>query len=266
MKHVKCTDALINKLNQSVSNFYVIFNNKISLPFDDYLKFLVENSNTIESIDTDSIKEEFWILFNEIGDYQKLKKIYDFKLRGLYEWHKSIETYLNDNPATFYFEVEALANNYLKLKKYEEGEISYNEKQLLIDSYITVCTFLLEIYFDYSDLFEQALILSNQAEPLTEKEDSDTLKNKEFTNRRQVLAMYFIFNALEIKNIDKTILARFIQFLTGKSESNIYKILSDPFKGGDELNSRLKDDLNYVKEKFDGLGLEQISKNIVANM
>jgi len=91
-------------------------------------------------------------------------------------------------------------------------------------------------------------------------------ENKEFTTKRQVLAIYFIFNELGVKNIDKTVQARFIQFLTNKNQSNIYKILSNPFKGLDESNTKIKDDLLYVKNLFDELGLSQLSKKIDANM
>jgi len=96
------------------------------------------------------------------------------------------------------------------------------------------------------------------------------IKNSEFSTRRQVLAMYYLLNEID-KNttaIDRTVKARFIHFLTGKNESNIYKTLTEPLKGlENEKNkkSALKD-MEYIKQHFDNLGLKSISQKISNDM
>ena len=96
------------------------------------------------------------------------------------------------------------------------------------------------------------------------------VKTNEFTTRRQVLAMYYLLNEID-KNttaIDRTVKARFIHFLTGKNESNIYKTLTEPLKGlENEKNkkSALKD-MEYIKQHFDNLGLKSISQKISNDM
>ena len=47
-------------------------------------------------------------------------------------------------------------------------------------------------------------------------------KNSEFTTNRQVLALSFMLKHLGIKDIDKTVQAKFIMFLIGKNYKKIY--------------------------------------------
>ena len=96
------------------------------------------------------------------------------------------------------------------------------------------------------------------------------IKNPEFSTRRQVLALYYMLDAIDkhTNSIDRTIKTRFIHFLTQKNESNIYKALSEPHKGlENEKNKKcaLKD-LEYIKQHFDDLGLKSISQKITNDM
>lgn len=95
-------------------------------------------------------------------------------------------------------------------------------------------------------------------------------KNPEFTTRRQVLALYYLLDAIDksINSIDRTVKARFIHFLTGKNESNIYKTLSEPHKGLDnhKNNRSAIKDLEFIKSHFDELGLKSISQKITNDM
>jgi transcription initiation factor TFIIIB Brf1 subunit/transcription initiation factor TFIIB len=96
-----------------------------------------------------------------------------------------------------------------------------------------------------------------------ETETASTLKNteksKSFTTARQVLAVHYLLKYANVKNIDRTEIARFIQFLTGKNFDNIYKKLQSPFKLNDKY---LKEDLRYVKDYFERLGMQEIVKMI----
>ena len=61
----------------------------------------------------------------------------------------------------------------------------------------------------------------------------------------------------KVINIDKTEIARFIEFLTNKSYHNIYEKVRSPLKLSDRA---LKKDLNFVKDYFVKLGLEDVVK------
>ncbi len=94
-------------------------------------------------------------------------------------------------------------------------------------------------------------------------------KNPDFTTSRQVLALYYMLNELDkgTNLIDRTVKARFIQFLTNKSEDNIYKTLAAPFKGFDNKNKKaIIKDLEYIKSHFEALGLKNIVNQINAEM
>jgi hypothetical protein len=84
-------------------------------------------------------------------------------------------------------------------------------------------------------------------------------KSKDFTTARQVLAVHYLLKFANVKNVDKTEIARFIQFLTGKNFDNIYKKLQSPFKLNDKS---LREDLRFVRDYFERLGLFEIVKMI----
>lgn len=100
--------------------------------------------------------------------------------------------------------------------------------------------------------------------------EPETLKNPEFTTRRQVLTLFYLLEAIDkgTNSIDRTVKARFIHFLTGKNESNIYKTLTEPHKGFEnEKNKRSAiKDLEFIKKHFDELGLKSISQKITNDM
>ena len=87
-------------------------------------------------------------------------------------------------------------------------------------------------------------------------------KNKEFTTARQVLALHFIFEQLQIRSteIDRSLKAKFVEFLTSKNYKNIYDALENPFITKDK-NFRF-DDLKYIRDYFESLGLSEIVKGI----
>ncbi len=85
-------------------------------------------------------------------------------------------------------------------------------------------------------------------------------RNSDFTTARQVLAVHYLLNHLGVyQNTDKTDVARFIEFLTGKNFDSIYKKVREPIKLKD---SEAKKDLKFVKSYFQKLSLTQIVKAI----
>lgn len=117
-------------------------------------------------------------------------------------------------------------------------------------------------FIDFLGKESQKNSLRNSEDKL-EYSNYDETKNTEFTTSRQVLAIHYLLKTLEVKNADKTEIARFIQFLTGKEAGNkkiknttIYKKVCNPFRSNDIT---LKEDLKYVKSFFDKLGLYNVS-------
>lgn len=106
--------------------------------------------------------------------------------------------------------------------------------------------------------FNEFLKTANSiTEPLSTLDNVE--KSKDFTTARQVLAVHYLLKYANVKNIDKTEIARFIQFLTGKNFDNIYKKLQSPFKLNDKS---LKEDLRFVRDYFERLGMLEIVKMI----
>lgn len=103
----------------------------------------------------------------------------------------------------------------------------------------------------------------------TELSTSQNNTNPAFTTSRQVLAIYYLLNEIDrkgINQVDKTEKAKFIEFLTGKNYNNIYKALSNPFKGLDKKNpKRILNDMEYVTTYFEKLGLQSIVQKINAD-
>ena len=109
------------------------------------------------------------------------------------------------------------------------------------------------------------MFLSSQKQ--IEKEENDiseiTEKSKDFTTARQVLAVHYLLKYAQVKNVDKTEIARFIQFLTGKNYDNIYKKLQNPFKINDKF---LKEDLRFIRDYFERLAMSEIVRMINGEM
>lgn len=86
-------------------------------------------------------------------------------------------------------------------------------------------------------------------------------KNPEFTTNRQVIALCYMLKYLQVKNVDKTVQAQFIEFLTGKNYKKIY----DSVREVDDLvYLKNGEDAKYVKEWFEKLGLTEIVKDLGA--
>lgn len=120
------------------------------------------------------------------------------------------------------------------------------------------------------DLTTQSKNKTTDLDEQNSKPEQENPKNPEFTTRRQVLALYYLLDAIDkgTNSIDRTVKARFIHFLTGKNESNIYKTLSEPHKGlGNEKNKKsgIKD-LEFIRKHFDELELKTISQKITNDM
>lgn len=99
--------------------------------------------------------------------------------------------------------------------------------------------------------------------PLPEpKADMDATQpvNRDFTTARQVLAMHYIFEFLQVRGVDQADKARFIEFLTGKNYKNIYDMVRKPLSTS--TGNFRREDLQFIRPFFENLGLTEISKMI----
>jgi hypothetical protein len=136
---------------------------------------------------------------------------------------------------------------------------------LNIDQYSDLELIRLFAEFKAAQRFDEFLITVNpiksneelSAETVSVSDLSD--KSKEFTTARQVLAVHYLLKYANVKNVDKTEITRFIHFLTGKNFDNIYKKLQNPFKLNDKS---LKEDLRFIRDYFERLGMIEIVKMI----
>ena len=112
-----------------------------------------------------------------------------------------------------------------------------------------------------------AKLIELQTPPIEIMETNEKDGNKEFTTARQVLAIHYIMDQLNVySNTDKTEIARFIQFLTGKEtgvakigDTSIYKKLKNPLAKSDK---QIESDLIYIRTYFEKLGLKDITAKI----
>lgn len=134
-----------------------------------------------------------------------------------------------------------------------EYQVIDNSIQLLMeadysDSYHKKCKRALKKY-------EQLSALEEEQEALT------TSRNPDFTTARQVLAVHYLLRAagMRLDSVDKTSVARLIEFLTGKNYRNIYDCVRQPLKLSDKEAEK---DLKYIKPYFEKLGLTRIAEMI----
>lgn len=250
------------------------------------------------SIKTELLKipDDTTLLLRTLNElHSTLYRIYDSfspnfisELKNTYRYNDSEEDYAYD--FDFYFVYNDLKNENDLLKKREKYLQQITEKDLLcLKHNFDPKTFKPNVDFKGKCL-KAIEIINFQIQNTTPQTDNAAInpdnseisvdnlepepetptKNKEFTTKRQVLAIYYMWNELDknINSIDRTVRARFIQFLTGKNESNIYKALAEPYKGleNDKNNKSAIKDLEFVKQYFESIGLKSIVEKISNDM
>lgn len=91
-------------------------------------------------------------------------------------------------------------------------------------------------------------------------EEIGEILNPDFTTARQVLALHYLLEYRQVKGIDQTHKARFIEFLTGKNYKNIYDLVRSPL--ATKQGKFRRADLQFVRTYFENLGLTEIVKMI----
>lgn len=105
----------------------------------------------------------------------------------------------------------------------------------------------------------QQMALEKPSRKQSDSSSEAIQRNADFTTARQVLAVYYLLRYVKVQNVNKTEVARFIEFLTGKNYDSIYKKVREPLKLKD---SEAKKDLKFVRAYFLKLELSEIVKMI----
>lgn len=264
--------------NNSNWLFAIYYLKKQILFIDEDTQALIETLNNLHesmdeifiSLDLDNIEE---INLDEIAELATIEEIENsfysnrFNFMTIYD-NAENETSLIAKRNIYY---NAIAEKKMLCLKYgfnyetHKGYLTFKEKCLNAISIIE------ELIKNTSDSkFINSTPNETIVEPITINTVENTAKNTDFTTSRQVLALYYMLNELDkaTNSIDRAVKARFIHFLTNKSEINIYKTLADPFKGfNNKSNSKtIIRDLEYIKSHFEALGLKNIVNKINAEM
>jgi hypothetical protein len=115
---------------------------------------------------------------------------------------------------------------------------------------------LIELKTEFQAKFDAAM----EAMQPVKAEDLNEQKNPEFTTARQVLAMHYLFEYCQVRGVDQSKKAEFIEFLTGKNYKNIYDTVRNPL--ATKTGNFKKGDLQYIRTFFENLGLSEIVKAI----
>lgn len=99
--------------------------------------------------------------------------------------------------------------------------------------------------------------------------ESDLVKNLDPTTHQRFLVFHYLFKYFDrdISNTDRTVLARFIQFVTKLetgakkiSNTSYYKLINNPFQGYEEDSKTLKTNLQIVRQQFEDIGMHEIAE------
>lgn len=117
-------------------------------------------------------------------------------------------------------------------------------------------------YENFLEFIATQILLYTQQNQSTESltpEKDISKKYDEFTTIRQVLAIHYLLKYCQVRNIDESVKARFIHFLTSKNYSKIYERIRNPLEGS---TKRMKQDLVYVRTYFEEMEMTEIVKMI----
>lgn len=163
-----------------------------------------------------------------------------------------ILTFEEDEEFDYFFALKMSILDLMDLHEFLEYQITANFK----DDKKKFKRFLQTMLIKYQKLFETTSIpkvvnnfiseeLISETETVKpdipnpipqEKMATEETKKDDTTSRQHVIALHYLFEAMEITNYDRTALARFVQFLNGKEKgaksiinTSIYAFSKDPF-------------------------------------
>lgn len=156
------------------------------------------------------------------------------------------------------------ADNFLNYHLQNSFEENFSEYKIFLEN----------VLIKYNEFLRNKLepiinrFITNKTQVMEKDNKLDNGKNAEHTTARQVLAMHYILGELGVTamSIDRTEIARFIQFLTGKElnakdikNTNIYKRVGNLLSHSEKSNEA---DLQYIRNYFEKIGLVKIAEKI----
>jgi hypothetical protein len=132
------------------------------------------------------------------------------------------------------------------------------ENQQMVQFDFNIPSFAEKCELEIQKLKQQMALEKANRSP-AESHSESIKRNPEFTTARQVLAVHYLLRHAKAPNVNKTEIARFIEFLTGKNYDSIYKKVREPLKLKD---NEAKKDLEFVKGYFLKLELPEVVRMI----
>lgn len=149
-----------------------------------------------------------------------------------------------------------------------DGFFIYNLENTFENDFKSYKKFIENISLKYKEFLQEKYqpIAEQFFKTYKNEEVIDEIKetNKEFTTARQVLAITYLLNELNInrENTSLTEIAKFIQFLTGRetkalkiNDTTIYKRVKQPLS---KTDNAVEKDLQFIRPFFEKLGLQSI--------
>ena len=181
----------------------------------------------------------------------------------------NIEVGINEN--SFTEMLIRIYENYITIL--EDGEIGGmylvdNEIFMDVFNYISCQNTLIAYSKDKIDYLTNRLPKTQTTQPTPPQKEIKPIDN---TLHQQFLIFHYLFKHLEIStnSIDKTQIARFIQFATQKQleakkiqNTSIYKLVDNPFNGYKKEQGTTQTNLQKVRELFESIGLKEIAEMV----
>jgi hypothetical protein len=244
------------KINQILKRSHQIQN--LVVKFTDELERTLQELTNEEKADVLKTLLDIVSMYEAKVEYSEVWQVAEEKLLIRYK-HK-LKAFF-DSLVLDYFHQKSM-----KLLELQDEAGITTDEQFMTDAeypaYLTDLKRMLQLKRQFAILTE----LNIEKEPKEAFFDDIQGKNPEHTTRRQALTIYYLSQHCGFNSGTEIALARFVQFLTGKSLDNITKILRNPLKIAPEKRKRADEelikDLIYIREYFDSLKLPQIANLI----
>ena len=273
--YVSILETVFSELMEEVCLFYKSYDAEYWEPVqEDGIRLIISNGYEVSKFL--ALFNKFFYSLAAINQFSEMYLLAPEDKRNDFEYNYTLESinisetlgrmnYIKDVSKKIEFLKKEIIEKELTLLKISSDSKYYKKLQ----EYISKCQKAIEIISKQLPPKDSTAfpVIKKDTEKLTDKvPDTVTSKNPEFTTSRQVLAVYYLLNAIDrgiVNQTDRTVKARFIEFLTDKNYNNIYTALSNPFKGLENNNKKqILKDLEYVKSHFSKLGIQSIVDQI----
>lgn len=246
----------IKNIDDLEQNFELFVKAQIDVKYQNTIDILVKDFVELFKEQNDFVKKHYPKLAGYFIDILKEKS--NFENINTIKLHiESIAEYIesaNKIPSTKMQTLQRLLAEYELMYKADSFNEIVNDYLQTNKHNITYCI----------ELIKNEMQTTNQpTPPQTEIEPIDS------TLHQQFLIFHYLFKHLEISpnTIDKTEIARFIQFATQKQleakkiqNTSIYKLVDNPFNGYKKEKGITQKNLQKVRELFESIGLKEIAE------